>query len=129
MPEFFDKMFQGIDKGVTTVSVKSRELIEVTRITAQIAALNEERKNALAELGAVVLDLAHRNEIGPTPAVLERCETIREIDRSIQEKEAEQRRIRQEANQALGIEVCPGCGSKVGEPDRFCRTCGYQLRD
>ncbi len=129
MPEFLDKMFQGIDKGVTTVSVKSRELIEVTRITGQIGALNEERKNALAELGDVVFDLASRNEINPIPAILERCEAIREIDRIIQEKEAEQRRIRQEANQALGIEVCPGCGAKVDERDRFCRTCGKQIRD
>ncbi len=44
MADFFDKVKQGISKGVTTASVKSKEMIEVTRLHSKISTIQKANK-------------------------------------------------------------------------------------
>jgi len=37
MADFFDKLKQELDKGITTISVKAKETIETTKIKGQIS--------------------------------------------------------------------------------------------
>ena len=53
MPDFLDKVKQGFGKGVATVSVKSKEVFETTKIKSQIEDLGQRRRDAIEELGGV----------------------------------------------------------------------------
>jgi len=51
MADFLDKLKQGLDKGITTVGVKSKEVIETRKVKGQITNLEFKKKMALEELG------------------------------------------------------------------------------
>jgi len=54
MTDFFDKVKLGISKSVTTASVKSKELIEVTRLKSQIDTVRNQKRSSIEELGNIV---------------------------------------------------------------------------
>jgi hypothetical protein len=51
MADFLDKLKGKIDKGISTVNVKSKELIEKQKIKIQLSELEAEKKTVLLELG------------------------------------------------------------------------------
>ena len=51
MADFLDKIKGKIDQGISTVNVKSKEIIEKQKIKLQISELGAEKKNVLLELG------------------------------------------------------------------------------
>lgn len=54
MAEFLDKLKGTIDKSISTVNVKSKEIIGKQRIRLQISELQAERKIALQDLGKII---------------------------------------------------------------------------
>ena len=54
MAEFLDKLKGTLDKGISTVNVKSKELIGKQRIRLQLSELEAERKIALQDLGKII---------------------------------------------------------------------------
>ena len=53
MPSFLDKAVSRVGKGVTSVSVKSKELLEATKIKSQVQELSENRRATVEELGSI----------------------------------------------------------------------------
>ncbi len=51
MADFLDKIKGKIDQGISTVNVKSKEILEKQKIKLQISELEAEKKNILLELG------------------------------------------------------------------------------
>jgi len=51
MTDFLDKLKGKIDKGISTVNVKSKELIEKQKIKIQLSELKAKKNNVLLELG------------------------------------------------------------------------------
>src|SRR3990167_1024318 len=51
MAEFLDKLKVRIDKGLTTVNVKSKEIIERQKIRLHLSEIEAERKMVFQELG------------------------------------------------------------------------------
>ncbi|MGE5598904.1 MAG: zinc ribbon domain-containing protein [Bacteroidota bacterium] len=127
MADFLDKVKQGLDKGVTVVSVRSKEALETARLKSRIADLSADRKQALAELGGMVFARFQQNAEGLSPEVRGKCEVITALDRRIQETETELRQVHRDANEQLGIPVCANCGAELTEDDRFCRNCGQKV--
>ena len=54
MAEFLDKLKGTLDKSISTVNVKSKEIIGKQRIRLQISELEAERKIALQDLGKII---------------------------------------------------------------------------
>lgn len=54
MAEFLDKLKGTIDKSISTVNVKSKEIIGKQRIRLQLSELQAERKIALQDLGKII---------------------------------------------------------------------------
>lgn len=54
MAEFLDKLKGTLDKGITTVNVKSKEIISKQRIRLQLSELEAERKIGLQDLGKII---------------------------------------------------------------------------
>lgn len=127
MPGFFDKVKEGIDKGVATAGVKSKELIETQQVRSKIGELEGQKKAALEELGSLVYGMAQNDSFEPEP-IKSRADAITAINGQIAEKEEELRQIRLRAEAALGGKpagpvVCE-CGTTLAEGAKFCPNCG-----
>jgi len=127
--DFFDKVKQGIGRGVTTVSVRSKEVLETTQIKSQISALQERRSDALEELGNIVYTLFVKNQ-SDDERVRSRCKAIADLDRQIREKEEELQVIHARAEEQLGKPAAIGrcdCGAEFQPGAKFCGKCGAKL--
>ncbi|MBU1182089.1 MAG: zinc ribbon domain-containing protein [Proteobacteria bacterium] len=131
MTDFFEKVKQGVGKGITTVSVKSKEVIETTKIKGQIGTLQEQKKSDLEELGNIVYTMFLKDSFD-MERVKEKCETIRGLGSQIKDKEVELRQTHLKAQEALGkpkaIGICD-CGAEIYEGVKFCGKCGKKIEE
>jgi hypothetical protein len=54
MADFFEKLKQGLDKGITTVGVKSKALIKTQKVKGQISSIEYKKRKAFEELGQII---------------------------------------------------------------------------
>jgi hypothetical protein len=134
MADFFDKLKQGLNKGVTTASVRSKEMLDANRLKSKIADYERQKKDALTELGTTVctmLDSGHIDEEALKVAHL----AIASFDAQIAEKQQELARVHTEAEQALAdpptaapaSDPVPStcvCGAPLPVGTKFCGSCG-----
>jgi hypothetical protein len=134
MADFFDKLKQGLNKGVTTASVRSKEMLDANRLKSKIADYERQKKDALTELGTTVctmLDGGHIDEEALKVAHL----AIASFDAQIAEKQQELARVHTEAEQALAdppkaspaSDPVPStcvCGATLPVGVKFCGSCG-----
>ena len=102
-------------KGITTVSVKSREIVETTRIRGQITTFQEQRENAIKELGNIVYKMFVKGGL-EEERIKGKGEAVAEIDKQIKVKQEELTQIHLRAQEELGVpkagEIC-ACGSAI----------------
>lgn len=135
MSDFLDKLKKQIDKGVTTVTVKSKEALETTQLRSQVKSLQEEKQRGLEELGNIVYTLYVQGTLETERGrVRAKCATLAALDQKIRDKEYEMRRVQLKAQEALGktpaapLGVCT-CGTPVYEGAKFCGGCGKNVDD
>jgi DNA-directed RNA polymerase subunit RPC12/RpoP len=135
MSDFLDKLKQQIDKGVTTVTVKSKEALETTQLRSQVKSLQEEKQRGLEELGNIVYTLYVQGKLEPaSERVRAKCAALAALDQKIRDKEDEIRRVQLKAQEALGKTPAPplgvcACGAPVYEGTNFCGGCGKNVDD
>lgn len=126
MADIFDKIAQGIDKGLTTVTARSKELIDTTKIKNQIKALQEQKSSVLEELGNMVYAMVLNDNLDQDK-IKRTCEALSELDRQIKDNEEELIRIYEDTQRVLRgrmpVTVCD-CGAELHEDVKFCRRCG-----
>ena len=135
MPDFFEAVKRGLERGVNTVGVKSREMLGTTQLRSQIKALQDEKRRGLEELGNIVYTLHRQGKLdGESDLARARCSALATLDQKIQSKEDEIRRIQLETQEALGkgavapLGYCE-CGASIFEAARFCGSCGRSVED
>lgn len=133
------KFKSSINRGITTINVKTSSSLEKTKIRTHIESLRtdieklfhnigerayavwesrSETDDGLAEMYALVKQ--KKDEIESLTAELN---SIDERDNQILGT------MKQEAVEAVGRKiVCPQCGSQYDEPAKFCRKCGHKLQ-
>ena len=126
--EFFDKMKDGISKGIDTIGAKGKELMEETQAQLQISSLRDKRKESLEDLGELAYALFQKGAL-PDEGAKAVCETIAALDRQIAAKRAELAHdgtsavpaagsapVKCECGEehAAGVKFCPACGKKTG---------------
>jgi NADH pyrophosphatase NudC (nudix superfamily) len=130
MAALFDKLKQGVNRGVTTVSVKSKEMLEGTKVKSQISDIQDKKKAALEELGNIAYTMFLKGEFNEE-RLRAKCAAIKGLDTQIGEKEDELREIHSRAELALGkpkpIAVC-ACGTEIHGGAKFCGTCGRETK-
>jgi len=129
MADFFDRMKQGVGKGVTTVSVKSKEMLEVSKLTSQIADIQKRKKESLEELGNIVYTM-HLKSAFDEERLRSKSAAIAALDEQIKQKESELTEIHAKAQEALGkpkpVGIC-SCGAELHEGTKFCGKCGAEV--
>ncbi|HEV2352243.1 MAG TPA: zinc ribbon domain-containing protein [Terriglobia bacterium] len=126
MGNFFDKVKQGVGKGVTTVSVKSKEMLETSKLKSQIADIQKQKREALEELGNIVY-IMHLKSAFDEERLHIKSASIAALEEQIRAKEAELAETHAKAQEALGrpkpVGVC-ACGAEIHEGTKFCGKCG-----
>ena len=129
MADLFQKVKQGIGKGVTTASVKSREVVETTKIKSQINRLQDQKKALLEELGSIVYTMSSKGNFDEE-RLKTKCSVIVGVDAQIRQKEEEMDQVHLKAQEALGkpkpITVCE-CGEAIYQGTKFCGKCGKKV--
>jgi hypothetical protein len=133
MADFFDKLKQGLNKGMTTASVRSKELLDANRVKSEISAFEQQKQNALAIFGASVCAMLDRGGIDDEALKMSRA-AIARLESQINEKQQELARIHADAEQALaGAPQAVGgigqgstciCGATIPAGAMFCGSCG-----
>jgi hypothetical protein len=134
--DFFDKLKQGLGKGVTIVSVRSKEMLDANRANSQIADIERQKRDALTELGSTVCAMLDSGHLDEEALRIARA-SIAKFDDQIVEKQQELARIHSDAELALaeapeaspgkGDPATCGCGLPIAVGAKFCRGCGKSL--
>lgn len=131
MAELLDKLKKTIDQSITTVSVKSKEMLETTQLRSQIKALQQQKRERLEELGNIVYTMLGRGTL-EQDRLQEKYRALAELDRRITEKEEQIKAIQQQAQEAMGhggprpVATCE-CGADLFEESKFCAHCGKNV--
>ena len=131
--EFFDKMKDGISKGIDTIGTKGKELVEETQTQLQISSLRDKRRKSLEDLGALAYSLFQKGALADEGAKAV-CETIGSLDKQIADKQATLSHGHQEekpggasaAGAGTALVKCE-CGAEHALGVKFCASCGKQL--
>lgn len=136
MSSIFDKVKRELNKGVTTVNVKSKELLAVNRLNALISSYQDKRATLITELGKEAFEM-FTNSAFEEARLVPKCQEIQELDNKIAGVEAEIDEIRKESQQVLAevagdndkdpnAPTCE-CGNVVSKDMKFCNKCGKKL--
>jgi hypothetical protein len=129
--DFFDKMKDGISKGIDTIGTKGKELMEDTQTQLQISSLKDKRKKSLEELGAVAYALFQKGALADE-GVKAVCATIDSLDQQIAAKQELLAQSHQQDKPAAttgagsALVKC-ACGAENAAGIKFCPSCGKQL--
>ncbi len=129
MADFFDKVKQGISKGVTNVTVKSKEMLEVTKLKSQISTLQEQKSHRLEELGNIVYTMLLKASIDES-RIKDKGSAIQKIDNQIETLENEIVQVQNKARESLSFTASIGkctCGAALYEDTKFCGSCGKKV--
>jgi hypothetical protein len=127
MKDFFDKIKDKVDEGISSITTKSKETIELAKLRSQLRQLEKEKEEKLKDLGRLVYDMV-RMDVYNEQKIKQFCPPIGEIDRQLVMTDAEIRRI-QEASSAVGenyVAVCE-CGAGLMTNQKFCVSCGRDV--
>lgn len=129
MTDFFEKVKGGIDKGIKTVSSKSKEFLETTKLKGEIRDVEANIQNRFNALGKKVFEMINRDALnedelkadcGEIGALFKK---ITELEEAIKQAELEALKMRHGADAIM----CPKCGTPNKSGDKFCSGCGSQL--
>ena len=132
------KFKSSINRGITTINVKTSSSLEKTKIRTHIESLRAESEKLIHSVGerAYAAWESQSSDEGLT----ELYGLVKQKKEEIERLSAELASIDERDKQILGTmkqEVvpgadgkitCPECGSQYDEPAKFCRKCGHKLQ-
>jgi rubrerythrin len=135
MADAFEKFKSSINRGITTISMKTASSLEKTKLKTHMDSLKTENQRLIVEVGELAYKKWYNGD--PDCAQLEQlCIQIRTNQQTIQDLTAELNSIDERDNQILGTKtekvaapsiVCPNCGTGYESPVKFCRSCGFKM--
>ncbi len=126
MPELFDKVKQSVEKGISAVSLKSREAVDSLKVKMQIETLTGEIQDATTALGEAVYQMSIQQNLDQE-IIQQKCAAISLLKQQLQEKEAELEEIRVTTGTALGKLYCSQCKAELPENAQYCAQCGKKV--
>jgi len=132
MAGIFDKVVDGLNKGVATVGANSKAMMEKAQVKTAIKNLEVERKELAELLGMRVYETyIETNEVTVDKSVENFIAEIGKRLDGIELQQAEMKRIEDELNLITGSksagEPSCACGHAVNADAKFCAKCGNAL--
>lgn len=140
MADPIQKIKNSMNRGITTISVKTSSSLEKSKINMHIESLEKEIQSLFHTLGSDAYDL-WESGISDFETLTDKFNSVKqkkaEIDQLIAERDAIDRRDSQilgaaAQNTAAASQAsifCPQCGTAYNTPVKFCRKCGCNLQN
>lgn len=138
MADAFDKLRSSLNRGITTISVKTSSSLEKTKIRTHIESLNNEIQKLYYEIGQTAYN-KWCNEDPDNTALAQLFEDVKAKQQTIAELTESLNSIDERDNEILGTKAekpaaapgttCTSCGAVYETPVKFCRNCGNKLQD
>jgi hypothetical protein len=129
MADIFDKIAGGIDKGIKTVSSKSRELIETSKLRGEIRDVRDLIQNKFQALGKKVFEMINKGTLNEEDIRTDSSE-IAALYKKITDIEEQMKKIELEAIKSrLGADTvkCLKCNEPNTSGSKFCIACGSPM--
>lgn len=138
----FQKLKNSVNKGITTISVKTSSTLEKSKLQLHIESLTKELDKLYRDAGEQAYRAWKTGETSPEEIsgyfgkIDEHLEAIAGLEAERDSIDARDQQILgtkpeeapKPAPAAKGV-VCPGCGSEYAAPVKFCRKCGRNLQE
>jgi hypothetical protein len=136
MANFLDRLKEQVEAGITTVTTKSRAAVDTARLRRQMGKIAQEKKAALAQLGARAYEeLGQRGHVDPD-GMREAVARLQALDRAMEE-------LRQEMTCVAALAAVPAwpagggeqplatctCGAPLSAGSKFCGQCGAHVQE
>ena len=128
----FEKFKTSVNRGITTISVKTSSGVEKSKIKTHIDSLQKEIEKIYTSLGESLYLEWLKVDIDHT-VFTERLENIRAKKEEIDNLKMQLNSIDDRDNQILGNGgdknplVCSRCGAQFTNPVKFCGKCGSKM--
>lgn len=136
----FNKLKSSLNRGVTTISIKTSSSLEKAKIKTHIESIRSEIERMTLHAGGSAYEIWASGGTDYAP-LEEEFAQIKSKKEEIAQLEQEYAAIDERDNQILGSIhadpaaapepaggiICPNCGASYAKPARFCRKCGYKL--
>ena len=129
MADFFEKITSSIDKGIKTVTSKSKELIETTKLKGDIRDLGASIQSRFQGLGKRVFEMLNRDTLNEHELRVD-CKEIASLFKRITELENLIKQVELEAlkmRYGTDIIVCLNCKGQNKSDAKFCMNCGSPI--
>lgn len=131
----FQKLKSTVNRGITTISVKTSSSLEKSKIKTHIESLQRDIEKEFLYVGESAYKTWTNNE-NDYSGLQVNFETIQKKYKEIEELYAELAAIDERDNQILGNSaeitakcVCKNCGAQYENPVNFCRKCGTKIEN
>ena len=128
----FEKLKSSVNRGITTISVKTSSTLEKSKIRTHIDSLQKDIERIYTSLGESLYMEWLQEEINHA-VFTERLEAVKAKKAEIEELNVQLASIDARDSQILGNAeeknnlVCPKCGTKYDGPVKFCGKCGNKM--
>lgn len=135
MADVFGKLKSSINRGITTISVKTSSSLEKTKIKTHIDTLEADIQKLIYSAGELSYAI-FAGESEDNDKLKGFFETIKQKRSEIAELNLELNAIDERDNKILGTAekevpvggcVCGNCGATFDTPMNFCRNCGNKM--
>lgn len=114
---FFDNVRGKLNQAGQTTVQKAKELSEIAKLNAAIAAAERQINDLYGKLGYEVYCAYNEN---PLPEVEELMNQLKELHQNIEN-------CRVQIKEITAVDTCPNCGARISKDMIFCSGCGSKL--
>lgn len=119
--DFFKNLGSNIGKTAKTVTKKSEELVEITKLNLTIGNEEDKIKKLLLEIGAELYGRFSQGE-SYDDYLNGKCTQIKELEDTIQV-------LKEKVKNLKGQKTCGDCCSNMNEDANFCPSCGNKTEE
>lgn len=113
---FFDDIRQRVNRAAQSVSNKTKENVEISRISGEIKSIEGELESLFMQIGRAYVE--SKGEAGEALSAL--CERADELRGRLEALEKQKFQVRNQ-------NICPVCGNVMPKDARFCSNCGGKM--
>jgi rubrerythrin len=135
MADAFEKFKSSLNRGITTISMKTASSFEKSKLKTHMDSLKSENQRLIVEIGELAYKKWYNHDTDNTE-LEQLCTKVKENQQTIADLTAQLSAIDDRDNEVLGNKVekpagpeivCPNCGAGYETPVKFCRSCGFKM--
>ena len=113
---FFNDFKDRVNKAAQSVSNKTKDSMEISRLTSEGRGINAELEGLFTQIGRTYVE--SKGEASESLSAL--CARVDELNARLEELEVQKLLLKNQ-------NVCPACGAVMAKDARFCSNCGEKM--